>query len=197
MEIESKKSPGTVNIRYIDEETLHNAEEISNINICSDGGVKNKKGGFGFVIAMEDKVVMESNHRIGETYNGPTSYRAEAIGVMCAIQTYNRIQKFYRHNNKWSNLKRIHVYCDNESVIKIIKQHRYRKLTSKTLYSAEMDIFNMIFKLLTLIPDKIMFYHVKGHQDRGQQPLSLPAYLNTIADDNATISLQSNRLPKK
>jgi hypothetical protein len=193
---ESKKTPGTVKLKFIDEECLKEVE-ATNINICSDGGVKDKKGGFGFVIAVEDKVVMESNNRIAVTYNDPTSYRAEAVGVMCALQTYNRMQTFYRQRNQWRNIKRINFYCDNESVIKMIKQHRNRKLTSKTLYSADMDIFTTIFTLIQQIPDTISFYHVKGHQDRIQQPLSLPAYLNTLADNNATLSLQYNRLPKK
>jgi hypothetical protein len=97
----------------------------------------------------------------------------------------------------WDRRKKINIYCNNESVIKTINQHRYGRMTNKTLYSPDMDIFLKIFHILKSSNDYFRFLHIKGHQDKGQQPISYQGYLNIIADKLATVSLQDVKTPTK
>jgi ribonuclease HI len=196
MKKESRKEPGRVKIIKLERDILEDINNNSEIEICSDGGVRDGKGGYGFAMAVDKNIAVKGLHRIRNTFNETTSYRAEAIGIMCAIQTYNRLQKFYRTNNMWDGRNNINIYCDNEAVINTINNTRYTNNSSKQIYSPDMDIILEIRHLLKNIPDTIRIIHVKGHQDKKDLPLSFRGFINVIADELATKSLLENRVPK-
>ena len=64
------------------------------------------------------------------------------------------------------------------------------------MYSTDADVFVEIKKCLERIKRSIIFIHVKGHQDRQQQPLSFEAFINCEADKLATDSLTTKKLQK-
>jgi hypothetical protein len=95
MKTESKKEPGRVTISLLNVDTIVEVTDESTIEICSDGGVRDGKGGYGFVMSVDQKIAQTGRSRIRNTFNEPTSYRAEAVGIMGAMRTYNRVQRFF------------------------------------------------------------------------------------------------------
>jgi hypothetical protein len=119
---------------------VNEIEDIPNVlTLCSDGGVRNGKGGNGIVMSANDKIIMRNQSRIPNVYGELTSYQSEGYGILNAITSVNLMSEYLMTKGKQIP-EEIRVYCDNKSMIDTINKLKGRKLTLKQLYMAEIDI---------------------------------------------------------
>jgi RNase H len=192
----SRNKPGAIQIEYINQHLLE-SENINEMCICSDGGVREGKGGFGIVLAINKTTILKGYKRIRKTFNDLTSYRAEAIGVLAALYTYLRIQQFRATHQIEIPNNILTIICDNEAVVNMINILKRNEINQKMIYKLDMDIFMEIKYCLGRIKKNIKFQHVKGHQDKSVLPLMYEAYLNCNADELATKSIVSRNIQQQ
>jgi hypothetical protein len=75
-------------------------EDNIKIDICSDGGVRNNKAGFGLIATSENQTIVTIAQILPEIHNPFTSHRSEAFGLLCAFQLITAINHFKNMNDK-------------------------------------------------------------------------------------------------
>ncbi|WP_317203152.1 hypothetical protein [Janthinobacterium sp.] len=167
------------------------AEELrdasSHIMIVSDGGAKDDKGYFGWIIGTKHEVLWEGQ---GPARGNPmTAQRAEAYGKLSWIC-------FLKHYVAFLDIQvrcEVSSFCDNMGVI---QQTPFS--TSNTAREAILPDYDILKEIKTqqenlrkLIPRLHQGNHVKGHQDKHKNFVELPrpAQLNILADNQATSEL--------
>ena len=143
--------------------------------ICIDGAYKEEKSGGAWIIAGENEEIFVTGFNPNTAHKGfKTSYRSEVQAGYSSILYMVRFCKFYN-----VPIPKLMYYCDNEAFIKKLQDRE------KFLYKASDN--DLLQKIYNILPTETVATHVYGHQDeKKNKPLSLPEYLNTIADFIAT-----------
>jgi hypothetical protein len=154
--------------------------------ICCDGGVKNNNAGFGVAVTINEKLVLEIIIKLPPIYNHYTSHRAEAVGLLCAIQISQAINRYrILKINDLTPTMNTTIICDNKTVIDTSRQIELKKY-----YSPDFDIIsNILFVLENIPPKNMILQHVKGHQTSKTNQLPFKAQLNNYTDSLATKAL--------
>jgi hypothetical protein len=140
------------------------------------------------VIATSNKqVILETHIKLPPIYNEYTSHRAEAFGLLCAVQISQAINKYRITKNKFKTMNTT-IICNNKTVIDTsIKLQKRRQIELKTIYTPDFDVFNTILAILHNIPrNKLILQHIKGHQKPTNNVLPYKAELNNMTDKLAT-----------
>jgi hypothetical protein len=109
------------------------ADPKTEVNILPDGGVHDYNSNYGVVIASKWTTVATSKGKIYSIRFHQSSYCSEMFGMLAATVSLRRIIK--QHKLTTAPNKKLHFYCDNKSVVKLVntrletrqtvKQHRY------------------------------------------------------------------------
>jgi ribonuclease HI len=160
--------------------------------LCSDGGRRNGIAGFGIVLSINQNTIITTRMRLKEEFGEYTPYRSEGFGLLGALILYNKLQEYTAMVIGSRQPTTVTLYCDSESLVDVVHKQSWTQFTNKFHYSADADVIKEIVLLLRLIrghQEIAIVRHVKGHQDRGTNPLSYAATLNVTADHLATESL--------
>jgi hypothetical protein len=65
-----------------------------NINICSDGGVRNNIASFGLIATVEEFTFMTIQQCLPDVYDHYSSHQRKAYGILSAIQLIHLINKY-------------------------------------------------------------------------------------------------------
>jgi len=170
------------------------------IIIATDGGAIPKKGSIGFVFADEDGNILLTccGQPAG---NDPLSFRSEICAFLAAIRLVTLLTEYYDEIVSCNEPARskIQVYTDSLSMIKKLKAFdEYPTAPLTTVLDSEWDVLSALHKELKRIKSYPKINWVKSHQDDkvyDAQEMPLDAYLNSEADELATIGLK--RLQEK
>jgi len=154
--------------------------------VCSDGSADReaRKGSFGWVISTRSgRRLVKCN---GPVYSyKPNSYRAEGYGILSAMRFWMRLQQLRGKPNQ--HLPRHKAYCDNKSMVDVVKKHRkYSLIYPNATLASEWDVIAEIRTTLLAMEtsNRPTLTHVYGHQDNdtSYDALPLEAQLNVDAD---------------
>ena len=166
-------------------------DHVDNLYLVSDGGVKDGKGSYGWVVATEREILVRARGRA--TGYPMTSFRAEAFGRWDALRWLRR--HLSEGALPWSSLPlRVQSYTDSESLLKLEQKmgQPWFRWTPTWCLKGDYDILHLLTdELQEYGSHRLTSTHVKGHQDR-QRPLSdltWPERLNCVADELATQAL--------
>jgi hypothetical protein len=160
-------------------------DEWCELVTVSDGSHRGKRGSFGWVMAVNKRIVWECRRKARG--NPMTSYRAEAYGKASWLVFLREYAKCFRIGIKC----KVRSYCDN---LEVIKQTSFSARHEKAweCLPADYDVLKAIIaiqdELREVAPNMKQGIHVKGHQDRGKSinQLSWLAELNVEADKRAS-----------
>ena len=139
------------------------------IIIVSDASVQKSKSAYSWVISdQESNILMTRNERIKE--DNITSYRAELIGILSALQCNHDI--ITKYALKWD------FYCDN---LAAINQIQHIQITGVNVEQSDSDI---LYSIKQYTPKYGNFHHVKGHT-KVTQNTTLAEKLNILVDTQA------------
>ncbi|OEU13908.1 hypothetical protein FRACYDRAFT_242262 [Fragilariopsis cylindrus CCMP1102] len=169
-------------------------------NIATDGGAIPLKGSLGFVVANEDGTVLLSCY--GQpSGNDPLSFRSEICALLAAAKLLQLITEYYDNQIQCEEPARgkIQVYTDSLSMIKKLEAYdEYPTAHLKTVLNSEWDVLSALSRTLKKFRTYPKLSWVKSHQDDmvfDEKTMPLDAYLNSEADELATIGLK--RLQEK
>ena len=154
----------------------------------SDGSYSEDKGvgTASWTLSTQDKTHLVT---AGATSPGPiecqSSYRSEILGLLGILEELNdRCKRWNIKNGKCT------IFCDGISALHIIED--VSMITASIRYKCA-DLISACAKLKSMIPIKLEFIHVKGHQDdlTHTDQLSTPAQLNILMDTLAKNLLSS------
>jgi hypothetical protein len=157
----------------------------ANIQFCSDGALRNSIGGYGVVMSINERIVGSTKLKLEPTYNKFTSYRCEALDMLCALALYNKVQQYTESHRGHREQASVTLFCDNEALVKVVNKWRMKPITPKYFYTQDADIIHEIMILLKYFGkhgENVWIRHVKGHQDRTSSQLTHAATLNIEAD---------------
>jgi len=157
------------------------------ISIVSDASVqKSKQSGFAWVITNKTTTLWRgvgiAPGHADDMYSG----RAEAFGLLAGlifIQAYLSQYSLQQYAGT-----RLQCFCDNQGIISNINDMLDKTTTRpNAATNDDYDVYRTICATVKLCdPIKIMFWHVKGHQDRNQKrPLTHIEQLNVECDTRA------------
>jgi hypothetical protein len=159
------------------------------IVLASDGGVKDKVGGFGWAMATEKGEVVWK-HKGRARGREISSYRAEAYGMLSWMVYLRQFAKCFCEIRC-----KVKPYCDNEALVnESIAEEEWIKTNAGL--RAEYDIIKAIHgvgkALRAEAPLVQHCRHVKGHQDKviPWHILTLEAKMNVVADGMATKAIE-------
>jgi ribonuclease HI/predicted RNA-binding Zn-ribbon protein involved in translation (DUF1610 family) len=163
-------------------------EEIKqHLKIASDGSVQGNRASFAWTIATATGTRLATGSAPAFGCK-PTSYRAEAYGILSVLQFMNLISE------QWGTIGTCHIVCDNEALVKQLnKTNEYTKTQPNQTMIAEWDILIEIWETMAKM-DNIRIQHIKGHSDEKQpyEKLTLLQQLNVDADKMADQYIQDN-----
>ncbi|OEU17034.1 hypothetical protein FRACYDRAFT_239635 [Fragilariopsis cylindrus CCMP1102] len=175
-------------------------DSTSRVNIATDGGAIPLKGSLGFVFADEQGMILLTCY--GQpSGNDPLSFRSEICALLAATRLVRLIVQYYDRKTPCDEPVRskIQVYTDSLSMIKKLKAYNeYPTASLKTVLNSEWDVLSALNKALQWFPKEPKLSWVKSHQDDleyDENAMPLDAYLNSEADELATIGLK--RLQEK
>lgn len=151
---------------------------------------------FGWAIGLPTNQVLFQCH--GPAYGSPSSFRAEAYGMLSTILFLKALQEVFQVDVANSPIQ---LTCDNQSLLDYIAQRRqYASCYPNSTLSPEWDVTEQIATELTMLDPTMSFalQWVKGHQDRsttGSTRLCPAARLNIHADRLA--NTYPDRRPRK
>jgi hypothetical protein len=165
---------------------------------CSDGGAKENKGSFGWVITNSSKLLWEcSGIATGWFAN---SFRSEGIGQLAllvfldAYITYYQLEDLAGPEEQKGSEPWLRIATDNKGLISRITTG----LASKSVFASEglrpeYDVVNKILEITRRLALPLTWAHVKGHQDEKRKWYELTPMesLNVRADSHATSGLNS------
>jgi hypothetical protein len=168
--------------------------------IATDGGAIPLKGSLGFVVADEDGTILLSCY--GQpSGNDPLSFRSEICALLAAAKLLQLITEYYDNQIQCEEPARgkIQVYTDSLSMIKKLEAYdEYPTAHLKTVLNSEWDVLSALSRTLKKFRTYPKLSWVKSHQDDmviDEKTMPLDAYLNSEADELATIGLK--RLQEK
>jgi hypothetical protein len=169
-------------------------ETGGDIMLCSDGGATRITGSYGWVISTTDKLILWEGQ--GPVYGpDPGSFRAEGYGALAVLRFLKRYIEYFDVHTDVTTERKSKFYCDNEGLIKRIKQAMQRNFSIpnsclKSEYDIEAPILSTIRELqaLTLV---FTCDHVMGHQELNKNS-KWEAFMNDRADVLAADYLQRN-----
>jgi Tfp pilus assembly pilus retraction ATPase PilT len=105
--------------------------------ICSDGGLKAQKGGYGVIIQLHSQIIIKSKSRIPNTYIDLNSHRCESF-IISALSQVVQIQLFKESKHTCSPIKST-IMCDNLAVVNTINKLRHCKPCLKDYFKPDSD----------------------------------------------------------
>jgi hypothetical protein len=141
---------------------------------CSDGGAKDNKGSFGWVIVTSSQLLWEcSGIATGWFAN---SFRSEGIGQLALLVFLDAYITYYQLEDLSAPLEPkdsetwFRIAMDNKDLISRITTG----LTSKAVFASaglrlEYDVVNEILEITRCLALPLTWKHVKGHQDEKRQ----------------------------
>jgi hypothetical protein len=186
-----KELQANVQLLVEDEELEDLLRSQSKLVHCSDGGVTDGLGSFGWVL------VDEETGRILARGQGPAhgdsemmhSFRAEGYGGIAATHFMKHAMDYFKIPKDERALEWTWT-CDNLGLIKRLKRLQQKLPITGCNLKTDADVCQELAQTLNALP-KRKIRHVKGHQDREGAPLSLDAQLNVEADAQATEYFQT------
>ena len=171
--------------------------------IATDGGAIQYKGSLGFVIADEDGEILLSCYR-QPSGNDPLSFRSEICAFLVAVRLVTLMAKYYddilllQCNERIQS--KIQVYTDSlkSTINKLEAYDQYPTAPLATVLDSEWDVLSALHRALKWFRTSPKISWVKSHQDEtvfDKEAMPLNAYLNSEADELATIGLK--RLQEK
>ena len=166
------------------ENEIITAIKTNQAKMCCDGSVLNRLGSFAYGIAppKSDQFLFSQHAPVLGDCDQITSTRCELMGMLACVEYLKYLATKYEFDRKYFIL----ITADNEAAIKAPKKNY---LSTKYTFSSDMDIILHIKFLLTTLPFRIRFQHVKGHQDKH----TAYEYLSTLAK----LNVQMDSLAKK
>lgn len=166
-----------------------NLQSNDTLIVVSDGGLNKDLRTFGVAMGTEDTDQLQHRGIAHGNRELHSSYRAEAYGMLCALIILLHIIQFF--DMMFETTKRVHLFCDNLSLVTVVEKHRINKMTVGEHTAADADVELQILssiKALTKAGVTVSIEHVKGHQDKTKKYEELPraAQLNVQADEQAT-----------
>ena len=159
----------------------------ASVKLAADGSVQGPRASFGWVLSDKE------GHRLarcnGPAYGAnPTSYRAEAYGILSVLRF------FYHLKMKWQVTNKFNLVCDNKTMVNRTNQNKKVEMaTPNSTLESEWDLLAEIWTTLQSLDDCEIQW-IKGHQDKEKpyQDLSLSAQLNVDADALANEYITAN-----
>jgi hypothetical protein len=158
------------------------------LHIVSDGSFIAPKGAYGWVIANDNTILIESNGiALGEPM---TAYRSEIYGKLAWLL-------FIKHYTTFNNIQiqcKIRNFCDSTKVIqdtKINSNHQYASTATNADFDILIAIQNEQSQLISNNFKLNDSEHVQGHQDKHKElhNLTHQELLNLRADFLAKLQL--------
>jgi hypothetical protein len=128
--------------------------------------------------------------------NDPLSFRSEICAFLAAVRLVTLLTQFYGDTLQCQEPPRskIQVYTDSLSMIKKLEAYgEYPSAHLATVLESEWDVLSALHKALQRFRTYPKIQWVKSHQDDkvyDEQEMPLDAYLNSEADELATIGLK-------
>lgn len=171
----------------VPQDELITAMTMAAVKVAADGSVQGSRASFGWVLSDKDgRRLARCN---GPAYGAkPTSYRAEAYGILSAVRF------FYHLQAKWQVTNAFHIYCDNKSMVNRSNENRrVPDAKPNSTLESEWDVLAEIWTTLKMFPEWNITW-IKGHQDDNTpyNRLELPAQLNVDADALADAYIVDN-----
>jgi hypothetical protein len=153
--------------------------------IVSDGSVKDNIAAAAWIISTREAIKQNSyicgRAKISESTCTP--HRSECYGILGGIMTW----KYYRSLWELTPRTEMMLVCDNKSAITLAgNDSKYKYITSKI---KDFDIIQAIrFELQN---ERFEYSWIKGHQYQAQQETDDLAFMNTMANDLAIETRES------
>ena len=170
-------------------------KSVNKVNIATDGGAVKFKGSLGFVIADEDGEILLSCY--GQpSGNDPLSFRSEICAFLAAVRLVTLMTKYYSNilQSDEPIRSKIQVYTDSLSMINKLEAYdEYPTAPLATVLDSKWDVLSALHRALQWYRTKPQINWVKSHQDDidfDKEAMPLNAYLNSEADELATIGLK-------
>ena len=159
-------------------------QSADNLWVVSDGGLDDKQGYYGWVIANSNRILCEGR---GLTPGNPEqldSLRSESAGMLHALTVMSSLATKFHFTGK------IILASDSLILIKRTKpMSTYSSRLPKSYEDPHMDIQCAIDDIIVKDFYNIEILHVRGHQDqKANAPLTWLENLNIRADAIATIA---------
>ena len=168
--------------------------------IATDGGAIPLKGSIGFAIADEEGNILLTCY--GQpSGNDPLSFRSEICAFLAAVRLTRLLIQYYDEILNCTDKERtkIQFYTDSLSMMKKFKAYdKYPTAPLTTVLNSEWDVLSALHRSLKWFTTYPKINWVKSHQDDkvyDTTAMPLDAYLNSVADELATIGLK--RLQEK
>jgi hypothetical protein len=171
---------------------------------CSDGGAKDNKGLFGWVIATKSKLLWEcSGTATGWCAN---SFRSEGIGQLAllvfldAYITYYNLDDLSAPADTPDSEPWLIIATDNKGLITRIQSGlETQKVFASAALHPEYDVVNEILEITRRLALPLKWEHVKGHQDKKRKwyELTQMETLNVKADNHTTLGLNNSEGPPR
>ena len=168
---------------------MHTLITGGNLNCGTDGGLRNRKGTFGLVVSVKDKIVWEGCGPVDGNPDTASSKRSELFGYAGLLEFLQMmIISLMLPPEEKHPTTQVNTYINNSSVVTQLQAFLlgYRP---KRAYPHDADIISHIRWLWQQLPRfNHSVYWVKAHQDDDTSfhLLDLPAQLNVCADAMAT-----------
>ena len=170
------------------------------IYIATDGGAIPFKGSLGFVLADKEGNILLTCYGQPAGHD-PLSFRAEICAFLAAVRLISLLTEYYDAILPCTDKSKgkFQFYTDSLSMIKKLKAFsEYPTAHLKTVLHSEWDVLSALHRALQWFPIYPEINWVKSHQDDrvyDEKAMPLDAYLNSEADELATIGLK--RLQEK
>jgi hypothetical protein len=102
--------------------------------VCSDGGLKDNRDGFGLIVQRNNKIVLQNQCRIPMVYENLSSHRREGFGIISALAHLTQLQ-LYKERNKNMTPLCATIVCDNMAIVTITQSNMKYKTKPKKLLS--------------------------------------------------------------
>ena len=168
--------------------------------IATDGGAIPRKGSLGFAIADEEGIILLTCYGQPSGHD-PLSFRSEICAFLAAVRLTRLLIEYYDDILCCTDKERTKVqfYTDSLSMMKKLKSYdKYPTAPLKTVLNSEWDVLSALHRSLKWFNTYPKINWVKSHQDDkvyDATAMPLDAYLNSVADELATIGLK--RLQEK
>jgi hypothetical protein len=177
-------------------------KSTNKVIVATDGGAIPFKGSLGFVIANEEGTILATCY--GQpSGNDPLSFRSEICALLAASTLITYLVKYYDERLECNEPTRskIQIYTDSLSMITKLKAYdEYPTASLATVLHSEWDVLSALQRTLKRFPTYPKINWVKSHQDDmvfDEKAMPLDAYLNSEADELATIGLKRLRRKQK
>ncbi|KAI2497423.1 hypothetical protein MHU86_17081 [Fragilaria crotonensis] len=166
------------------DETIWNAfRSRQRLNIASDGGLSNKKGTFGWVLAATNETLYQCSGPVDGPRDTSSSTRSELCGYASALLQLTTLSKLW---NKRHRCKFRWIVDSKAAIQRVLRHTRHGRPQRKQPNNT--DLMTIIISNTRDLKRPIKTSWIKGHQDEtiSYDRLPLRARLNIDADFLAT-----------